>query len=231
MMIGSNDRQPIQNDGKILQPGTPAWNAIYTKRVMEIDEAFRANHIPLIWVGVPITKSTDFADTMAVINDITRDAATKSGATYVDTWEAFSDDNGDFSTYGPDVNGQTVRLRSADGIHFTKAGARKLAHFVEAHIRRALEGKTPAPQLPTAEAPEVTEKGKVVAVIKPDAGPIRNLNELPSASNGALVPLEVKATAARDGLTDSSIQHGAPAAAPPGRADNARWTGKGLDEP
>ena len=230
MMIGSNDKQPIRDGGKTLAFGTPEWTAAYAKRVTAVDEAFRSHGIPLIWVGVPITKDDGFADAMSSLNDITRDAAAKSGATYVDTWEAFSDDNGDFSSYGPDVNGQTVRLRSTDGIHFTRAGARKLAHFVDAHVRRALDGKTPAPQLPTAEAPETG--GKPVAAAKPDAGPIRNLNEAPDSKNGELAALPAPTEAQkRDALVAATIVRGEAVPIPAGRADNPRWPARGTPEP
>jgi hypothetical protein len=40
---------------------------------------------------------------------------------------------------GPDFEGQIRRLRSYDGVYFTKAGARKLAHYVERKINRLLE--------------------------------------------------------------------------------------------
>ena len=149
MMIGTNDRQPIHENGATLALGTPEWTAAYRRRVAAIDDAFRKHGVPLVWVGVPITKDDAFADDMAAFNDIYREEAAKSGATYVDTWEAFSDEDGDFSSYGPDVNGQTVRLRAPDGVHFTRAGERKLAHFVETHVRRDLDGKVPVPQLPT----------------------------------------------------------------------------------
>ena len=230
MMIGSNDKQGIRQDGKTLSFGSPEWTSAYTSRVVAIDEAFRSHGIPLIWVGVPITKDDGFADAMATLNDITKEAAGKTGAVYVDTWEAFSDDNGEFSSYGPDVNGQTVRLRSTDGIHFTKAGARKLAHFVDAHVRRALDGKTPAPQLPTAEAPDAA--GKPVAVAKPDAGPIRNLAELPDSKNGALAVLP-KPTEPQtpNGLVTTTIVRGEAVPIPTGRADNARWPAHGTPEP
>ncbi len=232
MMIGSNDRQALQIDGKTVQPGTPGWTVAYAKRVMAIDEAFRARSIPLVWVGVPITKDDAFADAMAALNDIYREAAAKTGAIYVDTWEAFSDDNGNFSSYGPDVNGQTVRLRAADGVYFTKAGARKLAHFVETHVRRALEGKTPVAELPTAELPPDNLDGgakeqssaKAAVAARPDAGPIRNLTEPPSAASGTLATLDPKA-AARASLAYSAILHAGAASVPAGRADDARWAG------
>ena len=165
MMIGSNDRQSITQDGKTYDVGSDDWKRIYTSRVSAIDEAFRKKGIPLIWVGVPIAKNADFADTMAMLNDIYRDAAAKTGTTYVDTWGAFSDDNGDFAAYGPDIDGQTVRLRSADGILFTHAGARKLAHFVEAPVRRALDGKAPPPVLPTG-TPDAQAQDKSVTDAK-----------------------------------------------------------------
>ena len=241
MMIGSNDRQPIRIDGKTLATGTPEWTEAYRKRVDAIDEAFRAKGIPLVWVGVPITKDDTFADDMAALNDIYREAAAKYGATYVDTWEAFSDDDGDFDAFGPDVNGQTVRLRAADGVHFTKAGARKLAHFVETHVRRDLDGKGPVPQLPTDLPGEArgdgptTPKG-AVAVAKPEAGPIKNLIDPPSATNGQLSAANSyrqagaqdhvgaqDQTGAQDDIVRSALLKGEAQAAPNGRADDMRW--------
>ena len=227
VMIGSNDRQPIIQDGKKIDPGTDEWNAIYRKRAMAIAEAFQKKRIPLIWVGVPIVKNDDFADDMAALNDIYRDVAARTGATYVDTWEAFSDDNGDFAAYGPDINGQTVRLRSADGIYFTKAGARKLAHFVEGQVRRDLDGKTPLPELPTAAAPPADSKnskpGKpAVALAKPEAGPIRNLGEPPAAKDGRLGEVN---PGREDAPVVNTLVKGEPDPAPVGRADNFRWSG------
>ena len=235
MMIGINDHQPLTIGGKVLQPGTAEWTSAYTKRVLAIDEAFRARAIPLVWVGVPITKDDAFADAMAGLNNVYREAAAKTGATYVDTWEAFSDDNGNFAAYGPDVNGQTVRLRAADGIHFTKAGARKLAHFVEVHVRRALEGKIPLPQLPTESVEGKPDRQ--VATARPDVGPIRNLNEAPTTGNGTLTTLDARPVPGRPvPALPAPAPPGQPAqvagdAVPAARADNARWSSDPRAEP
>ena len=45
---------------------------------------------------------------------------------------------------GPDETGQIRPLRTYDGIHFTKFGARKLAHYVERDLRRVLREPIPA---------------------------------------------------------------------------------------
>ena len=53
-------------------------------------------------------------------------------------WDGFVDESGRFNLQGPDFEGQIRRLRASDGVHFTKAGARKLAHYVEREIRRVI---------------------------------------------------------------------------------------------
>jgi hypothetical protein len=50
------------------------------------------------------------------------------------------DDQGRFTQDGPDFEGQTRRLRTYDGVNFTKAGAEKLGHYVEHDLRRLLGG-------------------------------------------------------------------------------------------
>ena len=77
--------------------------------------------------------------------------------TRIATIEPFLDDRGLYAAYGPDVNGQFQKLRAGDGVHFTKAGARKLAYFLEAEIRRAMEGARPKADLEVAVlAPQQT---------------------------------------------------------------------------
>jgi hypothetical protein len=48
----------------------------------------------------------------------------------------FVDEAGRYSPQGPDYEGQIRRLRSGDGVYFTKFGARKLALYVDREIQR-----------------------------------------------------------------------------------------------
>lgn len=226
VMIGSDDRGPIEENGKVLEFGSPAWTAAYRKRVSAIDEAFKRKGVPLVWVGLPIAKNDDVADDMAALNDIYRDVAAKDGATYVDSWEAFSDDDGDFAASGPDISGRTVRLRAPDGIGFTRAGARKLAHFVEIHVLRALDGKS-GPALADKEASPAAAPG--ASRPKSASSAVENLDDLPRAPGGSLVSLP-KADATAKGETspkqDLGAEHDlggkqAPDATSPARADEA----------
>ena len=48
-------------------------------------------------------------------------------------------------TQGPDFEGQICRLRGGDGVHFTTAGALKLAHYAEHDLRRLLSKRVVRP--------------------------------------------------------------------------------------
>jgi uncharacterized protein len=150
MMIGSNDRQPLKDADGTYEPLSPKWRDMYTKRVEDVAQQFHDKHIPLIWVGLPIMRNDRLSSDVTGFNEIYRTVAEKLGQTYVDTWEAFVDDRGQYDAYGPDMSGEIVKLRAGDGVHFTKAGALKLAHFAEHDIRHAVdEAKT---ESPTADA-------------------------------------------------------------------------------
>ncbi len=241
MMIGSNDRQTLR-DGKggAFEPRSPQWNEAYAQRIEAIAALFRDKKIPLVWVGIPVLKSERLAADASAFNDLYREHAGKAGAVYVDVWEAFATEGGEYSAMGPDVNGQIVKLRAADGVHFTKAGARKLAHFVEPAIRRNLEDMAPqgAPQAPDIAAPaeanapppgaapdeaarEAVEEPAEppAAAPKPIAGPVLPLTGAARAPGGELAS---RAEAARS-PAKQTLRQEQRLDPKPGRADDFSW--------
>jgi hypothetical protein len=139
MIIGSNDRQQIRDANGRYEPLSEKWKEIYGSRVEEIAKAFKEKKIPLVWVGLPISKSERLSSDYSELNEIYRERATKQDATFIDIWEAFGDSRGLYNAFGPDVNGVIVKLRAMDGVHFTKPGARKVAHFVESEVKRQFD--------------------------------------------------------------------------------------------
>ena len=133
------------------------WGELYGKRVEEMIGVLKARGVPVFWVGLPSVRGSRATAEMVYLNDIYRARAEKAGIIYVDIWDGFVDDGGNYNNYGPDFEGQTRRLRSGDGVHFTRSGARKLAHYVERELRRVMQARltpvaTPAPQEPEPEA-------------------------------------------------------------------------------
>ena len=167
MMIGSNDHQAIRDGAEYAEALTPRWREIYGNRVEALAAQFRARHIPLVWVGMPIMKNERMSADMIQFNEIYRERAGKAGAIYIDIWEAFLDEGAKYDAIGPDVNGEMVKLRTADGVHLTKAGARKLAHFAEVEVKRAYEAATAKSDPALAALAALGEKPGVAPV--PDA--------------------------------------------------------------
>ncbi len=228
MLIGSNDHQPLRDASGSYDPDTPKWQELYAARVEAISAMFRDAKIPLLWVGLPIMKSDRLSSEMASFNDIYREHASKNGATFIDIWEAFGDDRGQFSPYGPDVDGQVVRLRALDGIHFTKAGAVKLASFVEPDIRRILDAGTPQGDAALAKIETTTPAGTNAALApptpaKPPIGPVLPLTGPVLAPGGQLATPAADQQGEAQNLIEQTFATGKPVAAKPGRADDFSW--------
>ena len=225
MMIGANDHQPFVRDGQVVADiDTEEWDKLYKARVEAIANLFRDRQIPLIWVGVPIMRSGTYSNEMYKLNEIDRDVVTSAGATFVDTWDAFANERGDYDQNGPDINGQRVRLRTSDGIHFTTAGQRKLASFVERDIRRIFEERKPVqdtltvPQL-SSEAQDSNGAKAAKAPAKkerPVSGPVFSLSNPPRTASGELVtPVNTRQPLSKV-LVIMQEAH-------PGRADDFVW--------
>lgn len=249
MMVGSNDRQPLRDaTGATLEPMTDAWKEAYASRVDDIVKAFADKNVPLFWVGMPIMQNARYSADMLALNEIFRDRVSRGGGTYIDIYEAFADDDGKFTMSGPSVTGEIVRLRASDGVHFTKAGARKAAHFVEVELKRLLDQRGPAavialPQSDPASNDPALRPGGVERLIdemaragrddptdvpaipsKPIAGPIIALTQAEIAADGALLgaPPQRSGNMAPKGAERILVQGHAPDTKP-GRADDFRW--------
>lgn len=139
MMIGLNDRQAIREGETVHEPLSPRWLELYRERINAVTQVFAARRIPLIWVGAPPVQNARLSADFVTFNEQYRQQVERAGGQYVDLWGAFVDAENRYAAMGPDVSGQTMRLRLGDGIHFTAAGARKAAHFVDVLVRRMFE--------------------------------------------------------------------------------------------
>ena len=148
------------------------WVELYKKKIEEMIGVLKSKGVPVLWVGLPVVygpKAT--ADTL-FLNSLYRDVAGKAGITYVDVWDGFVDEAGHFVQKGPDFEGQIRQLRSSDGVYFTKAGARKLAHYVEREITRLLAARSAPITLPTEPATPDANAVPGQPAPQPLAGPI-----------------------------------------------------------
>ncbi len=130
--------------------------------------------------------------------------------------------------------GVAARAHSArpesDGVYFTQAGARKLAHYVEREVQRWLSAR-PAPVVltipeePKVEAP--APAGRSGSHERPLAGPVVPLSgergseadDLLGGNDSQLAP---------DAMAAKVLVRGEPVRAPAGRADDFVWPRRGV---
>ncbi|MEN0087400.1 MAG: DUF459 domain-containing protein [Pseudomonadota bacterium] len=141
-MAGANDRQPIRQDGETFEKLSPKWSEIYRSRVQKIASVAAGRRTPFFWVSTPPPRSGALSRDYLAFNAALDAQLAVSHGEYLDIWDKFTTDEGAFTSQGPDVNGQKRKLRTNDGLNFTKAGRLKLAFYVEQPLRALLEGRS-----------------------------------------------------------------------------------------
>lgn len=232
-MLGSNDRQAMRVNGRTVQVGSEAWQAEYVSRVENFAKAVRGANSRLIWVGSPPFRFRSMSADILSFNQFYKAAAESTDGYFVDIWDGFVDEEGNFITSGADINGQQVRLRSSDGINFTKAGKRKLAFYVERQLKQLLgdaasplltslgDENVPLLQLPPLQTEAELESTNPISVVDPDldGGNILLGDVTQQASVPANNPLQAKSVRQR------LVEDGLPPPSQPDRADNFVWPG------
>jgi len=150
IMLGTNDRRRIRTADGFKDFGSDAWAEAYKLRVDSLVEKLTDAKVAVYWMGLPIVADEEARDEYERINSIIRERAYLGGVKYIDTWNGFSDQFGNFSAYGPSVEGVTKRLRDNDGIGFTAEGNRKLAEFAASVIKRDLAAARRERSIPLA---------------------------------------------------------------------------------
>jgi hypothetical protein len=198
------------------------WVELYNKKIEEMIGVLKSKGVPVLWVGLPVVRGPKATADTLFLDSLYRDAAGKAGITYVDVWDGFVDEAGRFLQQGPDFEGQIRRLRSYDGVYFTKAGARKLAHYVEREINRLLAARSAPIALPTEPAtPDVNALPGQPAP-RSLAGPILPL-VASSVDTDQLLGGPGARPVAIDALAMRVLVKGEPLSAPAGRADDFAW--------
>ncbi|ODT72757.1 MAG: hypothetical protein ABS75_02835 [Pelagibacterium sp. SCN 63-23] len=138
--IGINDRQEIKANGQTYAALSDGWISAYQARLNAFLGQLRAARKPVIWLGLPPMSRSEYSSAISQISALQRMAAFSGGAEFLDIYDRFLGEDGKYSSYGPDVNGQNALMRKDDGIHFSSAGSDKLAFYISQSIRSFYRG-------------------------------------------------------------------------------------------
>jgi hypothetical protein len=236
VMLGANDRQALKEGETSLEPLSDRWTELYRQRVDAILATFRERTIPVVWIGLPPMKNSKISEDLLAMNEIYRESVERHGGSYVDVWPGFVDEENRYTANGPDVDGEPAKLRLNDGVSFTRAGSRKLAHFADDEIKKILEtgqaGTVTAAAPDPGQAPAPIEGGlpvppaapaPVSLPVKPVVGPVLPLTRPDVAPGGTLVSDAPKLTGDHAYPVQRALRTGVAPSSRPGRADDFRW--------
>lgn len=132
LYFGGNDAQAIyQPEGEWIDFGTPEWEAEYRRRVDGVMASLGESGHWVYWMGMPIVRSDTFRSRVRLLNEIYEsEAARHPRVTFVEAWSVFAGPDGGYSEYLTDPQGNLVDMRLDDGVHYTTAGAIRLAEVV-----------------------------------------------------------------------------------------------------
>jgi len=129
VQIGANDINFIRNGTSREIFNTELWNELYAERVREIAGTLSAHSAEVFWIGLPVVGNAKFEPNYQIISAVQKRAVRKAGATFVDIHELTQFGTGEFAMTGK-VDGQLVKMRAADKVHFTLPGYDVVARAV-----------------------------------------------------------------------------------------------------
>jgi uncharacterized protein len=214
-----------------LEFHTDAWSEAYSRRIDETIAALKTSGVPVFWVGLPPLRGQKASADVPYLNDLYRSRTDKAGIIYIDVWDGFVGEDGNYVQYGPDVEGQTRRLRTGDGVYFTQFGAKKLAHYVQREIQRWLTNQPVAVAIP--EEPKEIRESKDAGASKsgprarPLFGPAVPLSAERAVESDDLLGGNSRQQA-NDAIAAKVLVQGEAVPAPAGRADDFAWPRRGV---
>ena len=134
--FGGNDAQSIPQGGYgQIAYESPEWETKYAERVTEIIDIAREHGADTVMIGMPIMRSPKFSKKMRRLNRVMKAATEAAGMLFVPTYRKASTADG---TYRKTVEfrGKRGLMRTSDGVHYTRLGARYMIEQVLQRVER-----------------------------------------------------------------------------------------------
>ena len=130
--FGANDGQDAFTDDGVLEAWSPEWFDWYRPRVEEAMDVISENVDGVVyWMGLPVMENDTFTEHARQLNELfAEEAAERPNIEYVDIWDLFLDETGNYNAYLPDPDGGVTQVRYPDGVHFTPQGGLLLAEHL-----------------------------------------------------------------------------------------------------
>ncbi|HUF84142.1 MAG TPA: DUF459 domain-containing protein [Acidimicrobiia bacterium] len=122
-IIGANDSGVVQGDAA-------KWRPQYEQTVEEMMTLLIGDNRTVYWVGAPIFNDGR-SEKLIEVNRVFKDVADRHPeVVYVDAYALFATPDGRYTPFIEAEDGDTIRARADDGVHFTPEGGDHLARAI-----------------------------------------------------------------------------------------------------
>ncbi|MFC0179924.1 SGNH/GDSL hydrolase family protein [Thorsellia kenyensis] len=131
VMLGANDpwSMRVGKGEPYLKFNTPAWDDVYLNRIQTIYQLAAQRNIGVVWVGAPLMKEQELSQGVTHLNTLYKQISQKFGGIYLDSNVMFSYQGENYDAYAP-WQGNAVKVRANDGVHFTPRGQKIIAEYI-----------------------------------------------------------------------------------------------------
>ena len=136
VFLGPNDPWDMPNPkgGLYLKFQSPEWESVYRSRIAQIIQTAKENRISVMWLSPPNMKKDSLNQQMVYLNRVISDEVKKHQAFFIDSRPLLGGKNDIYNEYVT-KNGNSIKMRSADGIHFSTDGQKLIAQVISSHLK------------------------------------------------------------------------------------------------
>jgi len=135
VLLGVNDPWDIKKAGSYVKFNSKEWLEFYENRVEELIKIAKNYGVKIFWYEIPPIKKEDLNKKVQILNAIYAEKLVEYDEIFIPTKQDFSL-NDKFSTYIKDENNKSIKMRSADGIHFSTGGAKEMSKLLLERITK-----------------------------------------------------------------------------------------------
>ncbi len=145
IFLGANDTWDIIYKGKSIAIGNDFWRSLYSERVESILSNAQEHSVQVIWLGAPPMGREKMNKYVPALNEVYQASVDKFKplAVFAPTAKSLSSDGLTFTKFLTLPDQGEIMVRTNDGVHFTPAGQKIIAHLVLNHFSAAHTEQTP----------------------------------------------------------------------------------------
>lgn len=131
VFLGPNDPWDMPNPegGMYLRFKSPEWEAIYRSRIANIIQSAQKHQVSVMWISPPNMKKDSLNQQMIYLNGLVKSEVQKHKEFFVDSRPLLGGKGDIYNDYLI-KDEKSIKMRSADGIHFSPDGQREIAGVI-----------------------------------------------------------------------------------------------------